>query len=70
MENSKKVKRILKDLDTIYSYLEYYMDGNTGLEVEYIQIRKHIEELSLKQKEHNIRLAKKLRWFWQSDEDN
>ncbi len=70
MKNSKRIQNMLKSLDTIYEYLEYYMDGNTGLSAEYHELRKHIEELSLEQKEHNARFAKKLKYLWSTDEEN
>ena len=63
MDKPKRAKRIINNLDTIYSYLEYYMNGHTGLTPQYQEIKKYIEELSLDQKEHNIRFAKKLKWF-------
>lgn len=67
MDKSKRAQRMISTLDEIYSRLEYYMNGHTGLEVGYTELKKYIEKFALEEKEHNIRLVKKLKWFKSDD---
>lgn len=69
----KEPNRLKKHLDTINkitSYLEYYMGGDTKefrelIREEICPLEECLVELSLDQKLHDIRLAKKLKKKWE-----
>lgn len=68
MKLSKKKQRVKEHLDKIQDFLDYYTGGNNPLKAEFRELRETFEELTLEQKEHNKRFAKKLRWIWDNEE--
>ena len=60
MKNSKRIKRLMDHVDELESVLDYYSNGNKEYFKVIGEVRTLISELSLDQKEHDIRLIK--RW--------
>lgn len=70
MQNSKRIQKILKKLDKLREALEFYTNGENKFKNDLKEIRDLIAELSLKKKEDHIRLAKKLKHVWETDNKN
>ena len=68
MENSKRIKRIIKHLDELEEVMDYFMAGNKHYTPYFDEIRELIDELGLNMKEHNARFAKKLKAIYESQE--
>lgn len=70
MQNSKRIQNILKKLDKLEEVLVFYMNGDESFKSDIKEIRDLIDELALNKKEDHIRLAKKLKYVWESDKKN
>lgn len=66
MENSKRIQRILKKLEKLEEYMEFYTNNNE-YKKDFEDIRELIDELAMDKKEDHIRLAKKLKAHWEAD---
>lgn len=70
MENSKRIKRALKNLEKLEQDMDFYTNGCMEYREEFQQIRELINELALDKKEDHARFAKKLKALWSSSEKN
>jgi hypothetical protein len=62
MNNSKKIKRCIKTLETIYEYLEYYMvEIPKDLKKDYQELHSNLNDLGLEKKKDHVRLIKKIK---------
>jgi hypothetical protein len=64
MENSKRIRKVLKKLDKIQEDLEFYTNGTGEYKKDFQEIRELVNELGLDKKEDRARLAKKLKDLW------
>lgn len=73
MKEPKRVQKALDTLDTLLEWLHYYMGDCTEfrkfVRQEVTDLENLLRELSLDQKVHNIRLAKKLKAIWKLAEE-
>lgn len=70
MQNSKRIQRIVKNLDKIEEILKFYTNGDHSYKKDFKEIRELIDELGLDKKEDHARLAKKLKGLWKMAEKN
>lgn len=68
MQNSKRIKRILKKLDELQEALSFYSNGEREFRVAFKEIRELIDELALDKKKDHTRLAKKLKAHWKAED--
>ena len=67
MKASKKAHQIIKKLDEFEELFNYFMMNTSQfkeIQSNIQDIRNYIEDISLESKEHNARLAKKLKSVW------
>ena len=70
MKNSKRIQRIINKLDDLKEALDYYTGGNNVYSQDIKELRELFNELSIEKKEDHVRLAKKLKAYWKSQNYN
>ena len=74
MKEPLRVRKAIDTLDKIIDYLHYYMgdcpEFKHLVKEELNDVEDLLRELALDQKVQNIRLAKKLKALWESQEKN
>jgi hypothetical protein len=67
MENSKRIKRVIKKLEKLEEDMEFFTN-NGEYTKDFQEIRELIDELGLDKKEDHTRLAKKLKAIWEASQ--
>lgn len=66
MQNSKRIQRVIKKLDSIQELINYYTNGSGEYDGDFVDIRSTLNELSIDKKKDHARFAKKLKYLWDS----
>jgi len=72
MKEPKRVQKAINTLDTMLEWLHYYMgdckEFKKFVKKDITELEELLKELALDQKLQNIRLAKKLKALWESQQ--